>query len=109
MSKSVEHTVPCVGAYALRRSGAAILILLGSYVSTIRTTAAKAPNVIIWLQDDLGYNDVSGFAGNDSRINNPNIESMVADSIELRNAHTFRFCSPSRSSIMAGRWPYHMG
>lgn len=59
--------------------------------------------------DDLGWNDVAGFAGNDTNIHMPNLQQYVREGVELRNFHTFRFCSPTRSSLMTARYPYHMG
>ena len=65
-----------------------------------------APNVIIFLLDDVGFAQVESFGG---LINTPNIDALAANGLRYNNFHTTALCSPSRASLMAGRFPHSIG
>ena len=61
---------------------------------------AGAPNVIIFLLDDVGFAQVGSFGG---LIATPNIDRLAKNGLRFNNFHTTALCSPSRASLMAGR------
>ena len=65
-----------------------------------------APNVIIFLLDDVGFAQIGSFGG---LIETPNIDSLAANGLRFNNFHTTALCSPSRASLMAGRNPHSLG
>jgi arylsulfatase len=65
-----------------------------------------APNVIIFLLDDVGFAQVGSFGG---LIETPNIDSLADAGLRFNNFHTTALCSPSRASLMAGRNPHSIG
>jgi len=65
-----------------------------------------APNVIIFLLDDVGFAQVGSFGG---LIETPNIDRLAANGLRFNNFHTTALCSPSRASLMAGRNPHSIG
>ena len=65
-----------------------------------------APNVIIFLLDDVGFAQVESFGG---LISTPNIDALAANGLRYNNFHTTALCSPSRASLMAGRFPHSIG
>jgi arylsulfatase A-like enzyme len=65
-----------------------------------------APNVIIFLLDDVGFAQVGSFGG---LIKTPNIDNLAANGLRYNNFHTTALCSPSRASLMAGRNPHSIG
>ena len=65
-----------------------------------------APNVIIFLLDDVGFAQVSSFGG---LIKTPNIDHLAENGLRYNNFHTTALCSPSRASLMAGRYPHSIG
>jgi arylsulfatase len=65
-----------------------------------------APNVIIFLLDDVGFAQVGSFGG---LIKTPNIDKLAANGLRFNNFHTTALCSPSRASLMAGRNPHSIG
>jgi arylsulfatase len=65
-----------------------------------------APNVIIFLLDDVGFGQYSSFGG---LIETPNIDDLAANGLRFNNFHTTALCSPSRASLMAGRNPHSIG
>ena len=65
-----------------------------------------APNVIIFLLDDVGFAQVGSFGG---LIETPNIDALAANGLRYNNFHTTALCSPTRASLMAGRNPHSIG
>ena len=65
-----------------------------------------APNVIIFLLDDVGFAQVGSFGG---LIKTPNIDALAAGGLRYNNFHTTALCSPSRATLMAGRNPHSIG
>jgi arylsulfatase A-like enzyme len=67
---------------------------------------AGAPNVIIFLLDDVGFAQIGSFGG---LIETPNIDALADNGLRYNNFHTTALCSPSRGSLMAGRNPHDIG
>jgi arylsulfatase len=65
-----------------------------------------APNVIIFLLDDVGFAHIGSFGG---LIQTPNIDRLAKGGLRYNNFHTTALCSPSRASLMAGRNPHSIG
>lgn len=84
---------PCVGA---------VLLCAAAAVSS----AAKQPNIIHVIADDLGAADL-GYRN--PQIRSPNIDKLAAEGTKLTSYYVYRFCSPSRSSFQTGRYPWHIG
>jgi arylsulfatase B len=69
---------------------------------------AQPPHIIKILADDLGWNDV-GFSGAGNRMLTPHLDALARTGVILTDYHTFKFCSPSRTQILTGRYAYHLG
>lgn len=68
----------------------------------------KNVNIIVFIADDVSYNDF-GCTGN-TEVHTPNIDYIAGKGINF--SHTFltaSSCSPSRISIMTGRYPHNTG
>jgi arylsulfatase len=65
-----------------------------------------APNVIIFLLDDVGFAQVGSFGG---LIETPNIDRLAANGLRYNDFRTTALCSPSRATLMAGRNPHRIG
>lgn len=67
----------------------------------------KKPNFIIFYCDDLGYGDL-GCYGSD--IETPNIDALADDGIRFTNWYSNSpVCSPSRASLLTGKYPARTG
>lgn len=64
----------------------------------------QRPNVILMMTDDQGYGDF-GVHGNDV-IRTPNLDAMAARSASMSNFYVSPVCSPTRASLMTGRYNF---
>lgn len=70
--------------------------------------AAEKPNMIVFIADDIGWEDY-GCYGNKA-VRTPNIDALAAKGRRYTQAFlTASSCSPSRSSIITGRYPHNLG
>jgi arylsulfatase A len=64
----------------------------------------QRPNIVYFLADDLGYGDVNCLNPN-CKIPTPNFDRLGREGMIFRDAHsTSAVCSPSRYSILTGRY-----
>lgn len=83
-----------------------ILILI--FAGTIILPQEKKPNFIIFIADDVSWDDL-GCYGN-KNVQTPNIDKLASNGIKFNNVYlTASSCSPSRNSIMTGRYPHNSG
>ncbi|MDF1823760.1 MAG: sulfatase [Verrucomicrobiales bacterium] len=65
----------------------------------------KLPNLVLIIADDLAWDDSSPY-GHDS-IMTPNLQRLANEGMRFDNAFvTTSSCSPSRASIITGRYPH---
>jgi arylsulfatase A-like enzyme len=86
--------------------GAASTALPGCLSSINDNQTAQKPNIVFILADDLGFNDV-GYKG--SHIKTPNIDKLAREGTRLDQFYVQPVCSPTRSSLMTGRYPIRYG
>jgi len=67
---------------------------------------SRSPNVVLFIADDVSP-DFSCFGG---QVQTPNIDALAAQGVRFDNAYvTASSCSPSRNSIITGRYPHNTG
>lgn len=83
-----------------------ILILFGL---TAKAQDPKGrPNIIFIIADDVSDDDI-GCYGN-RQVRTPNIDRIAREGMRFTNAYlTASSCSPSRTSIISGRYPHNTG
>ncbi|MEM6473347.1 MAG: sulfatase [Planctomycetota bacterium] len=85
-------------------------VLIGSItaVLSVKAWSADQPNIILMIADDMNWND-SGAYGHPA-IRTPNIDRLAREGLLFRHAYlTTNSCSPSRASIITGRYPHNTG
>lgn len=85
--------------------------LVMACLSLLLLSCRKAPerkNVLFILVDDYGYNDMS--FRNASFYETPNIDALAGESMVFNEGYAAcQVCSPSRASILSGKFPARHG
>lgn len=64
------------------------------------------PNILIIIADDLGWSDV-GYHG--SVVKTPNVDKLAETGIRLEQHYVMPTCTPTRVSLMTGKYPSRYG
>lgn len=82
--------------------------LLLFFVCLSGSAPAVAPNIVLIIADDMNWDD-SGAYGHPS-IKTPHIDALAKSGLVFQHAYlTTNSCSPSRASIITGRYPHNTG
>ena len=70
--------------------------------------AARKPNFVLILVDDMGWADTGCYGSH--YYETPNIDKLASQGMRFTNAYAAcAVCSPTRASIMTGRYPARLG
>ena len=82
--------------------------LLSGLAAAAVSGAARSPNVIVILADDLGYGDLKCFGSASNET--PNLDRMAAEGVRFTDYYVpMPYCAPSRASLLTGRYPFRHG
>jgi len=70
-------------------------------------SSLKRPNVLLILTDDLGYGDLA--CHGNPEVKTPNFDALHGRSVRLTDFHVDPTCSPTRSSLLTGRYSSRAG
>ena len=85
-----------------------LVALVGASVAKpVPLEAAEKPNIVFLLADDLGWTGTGSF-GSDF-YETPNLDQLASEGTSFTNAYAASpLCSPTRASIMTGKYPARM-
>jgi arylsulfatase A-like enzyme len=69
-------------------------------------SAANQPNIVFIMADDLGNADIGYHGG---QVKTPNIDKLAAEGVRLESFYGMPVCTPSRASLMTGRYAMRYG
>lgn len=82
--------------------------LLCLCAATFKVAAATSPNLVLIIADDMNWDDCGAYGH--PTIHTPNIDRLAAEGLKFEHAYlTTNSCSPSRSSILTGKYPHNTG
>lgn len=85
------------------------LIAMFAFVFGVSCMTAEKPNVVVFLVDDLGYMDI-GANNPDSFYETPNVDALAKAGMLFTDGYAANpVCSPTRYSLMTGRYPTRVG
>ena len=104
--------LPCLTGLAGRAAAGLLLALavlaaiMPMRASAQDKDAARAPNIVIVLADDLGYGDV-GYLNSQSQIPTPNLDTLAGQGMAFLDAHSpSAVCTPTRYGLLTGRYAW---
>lgn len=68
--------------------------------------AARRPNIVLILADDMGFSDLGCYGG---EIRTPNIDSLAAIGVRFTQFYNTARCCPTRASLLTGLYPHQAG
>ena len=68
--------------------------------------ASDSPNILIILNDDMGFSDIGCYGG---EIETPNLDRLAANGLRYSQFYNTARCSPSRASLLTGLHPHQTG
>ena len=74
--------------------------------ASARGRRAKPPHLIVVVGDDFGTYDAGSYRG--GRVPTPAVDALVANGLMMDSFYVFQICSPTRSSLLTGRYPFHV-
>lgn len=98
--------VPRLRTWCLLLAGPGLLAPLSAW-SVQRAPDRGRPNVLLIITDDQGYGDL-GIHGNPA-IRTPHLDRLARESVRFERFYVAPVCSPTRASLLTGRYNYRTG
>ena len=90
----------------MKRLATLTAITLCLLVTSIDITRAQTPNILLVVADDLGVDSVSTYGEGTAPGPTPGLDALAANGVLFRNAWSNPSCSPTRASLLTGRYPF---
>lgn len=68
--------------------------------------AARRPNIVVILADDMGYSDIGCYG---SEIPTPHLDRLAAGGVQFTQFYNTPRCSPTRAALLTGLYPHQAG
>ena len=82
-----------------------ILALTATLTFSAAFAAARPPNIVLIVADDLGYGDVGCYGA--TKVKTPHIDRLAARGLRFTDGHcTSATCTPSRYALLTGEYPW---
>jgi len=72
----------------------------------MKDTSGKRPNVVLILNDDMGFSDIGCYGG---EVRTPNLDRLAGRGLRFTQFYNTARCSPSRASLLTGLHPHQTG
>ena len=89
------------------RSALATLLVVLSMTAAQAADAAKQPNIVYILADDLGWTDTATYGS--KFYETPNIDRLATQGLKLTNYHNCQNCQPTRAAVLTGQYSPRTG
>jgi|TARA_B100001964_G_C14251310_1_gene610068 arylsulfatase len=68
--------------------------------------AARQPNLVIIMSDDMGFSDIGCYGG---EIETPNLDKLAANGLRFTQFYNTSRCCPTRASLLSGMYQHQAG
>ena len=83
------------------RTAKALLLLAVMFIAS-SAEAAKPPNVVLFLVDDMGWMDSTPYGS--QYYETPQMDRFATQAMRFTSAYALPLCSPTRASILSGQY-----
>ncbi len=103
------NTLTCYRRLSLIITSLLVLVLtvLACTYPEQKASLTERPNIILIMIDNVGYPEI-GINGNDL-VKTPNLDNFAKEGIQFSRFYSNPLCSPTRASLMTGRYYYRTG
>jgi len=67
------------------------------------------PNIVIFVADDLGVESLDAYGIGVDTLTTPTLDTIAAQGVVFENAWAYPVCSPTRGTLMTGRYGFRTG
>ncbi|QDU79847.1 Arylsulfatase [Polystyrenella longa] len=86
----------------------AVTHITGRVAFAADTNSPERPNIVLFIADDMAWNDAEPYGH--PHIRTPNLSKLADGGVTFDNAFlTVSSCSPTRCSLITGRYPHSTG
>src|SRR4051812_46325655 len=68
--------------------------------------AARRPNIVIVLADDMGFSDLACYGG---EVPTPHLDVLAAGGLKITQFYNTPRCSPTRAALLTGLYSHQAG
>jgi arylsulfatase A-like enzyme len=76
---------------------------------TVQKQAQAAPNILLIIGDDMGVETLSSYGIGENPATTATLDQLASDGVRFNNFWSQAICSPTRATIMTGRYGFRTG
>ena len=84
-------------------------VIVSENVTEDDSVSQTKPNILLIIADDMGLDASPGYSLGSVKPNMPNLQSMINYGVLFNNVWSNPVCSPTRSSILTGKYGFRTG
>ena len=92
----------------MQRSIVFAVLIAGSTFGSMQSASA-APNILLIIGDDLGVDTMASYGIGENFPGTAALDDLAANGVRYTNAWSQAICSPTRATIMTGRYGFRTG
>lgn len=82
------------------------LAAAGAAMAPAGRAAARRPNILLIMADDMGFSDIRCYGG---EIDTPNIDGLARSGVRFTQFYNNAKCCPTRASLLTGLYNHQVG
>ena len=86
-----------------------IRLTLSALAIAAALAAQAQPNILLVIADDMGLDPAPGYMPGPQKAVMPNLEALMAAGLSFDNVWANPLCSPTRSTVITGRYGFRTG
>ena len=83
-----------------------IFLFIGALVFSVGAYAAKQPNIVLIMADDMGFSDIGCYG---SEIKTPTLDKLAENGLRFSQFYNTSRCCPTRASLLTGMYQHQAG